>query len=199
MVQIAIFNFLYTKLAYAFNSYENHKTYDSYESSLATKVFMFQFVNSFNSIIIISFIKRWIDFMGGCVKNMQFGKSVSAYNYCDEELENQMVTIAIMNFFKNFSEIGVPWLLNKYRNMKKVDKSKEERLAKDPTYKLRKSLDYQYDLNDFNVGFIDSTFDDYLELTIQFGFVILFAMSFSLLPMIAFVTNIMEMQVDKTK
>jgi anoctamin-10 len=179
------------------NGYENHKTYDSYESSLASKIFIFQFVNSFNSLLIIAFVKRSINFMGGCVKTMQFGKVVSFYNYCDEELENQLVTIAIINFVKNATEIGVPWLLYKIKSARKKPTSQESEM--NPIFILRKNIEKQNNLSDFNNGFIDETFNDYLELAIQFGFVNLFAMSFSLLPIIAWLTNIIEIQVDKTK
>jgi anoctamin-10 len=138
--------------------------------------------------------------MGGCVKTLQFNKNVSMYNYCDEELENQMITIAIINFVKNFSEIGLPWLMNKWKNAQKRKKGNHEEVTKlDAVTALRSKIEYQNNLEDFNVGFVDGTFDDYLELVIQFGSVTLFAMSFSLLPILAFLTNILEIQVDKTK
>lgn len=87
------------------NDYENHRTYTEYENALATKIFIFQFVNSFNSLIIIAFVKRYFDFLGGCVKSYIFVKQVSTANYCDEELSNQMVTIMIMNFVKSIGEV----------------------------------------------------------------------------------------------
>lgn len=185
------------------NDFENNKTYDSYESSLAAKIFIFQFVNNFNSLIIIGFIKRYIGFMGGCVKNTQFGKSVSTYNYCDQEMENQMVTIALINFATNFSELGLPWLMNwwKNRGMKKENDGNAHEMQEivKPVEELRRAVDFQNNLGDFNDGYIDATFQDYMELCVQFGFVNLFALSFTLLPVIAFVTNILEMYVDKTK
>lgn len=193
-----LFNFIYTRIAYYMNDVENHKSYESYESSLATKIFLFQFVNSFNSLVIIAFLKRSIDFMGGCVKTLQFNKNVSMYNFCDEELENQMITIGIINFVKNFTEIGIPWLMNKWRNSGKKT-SNHENILNDPVMALRSRIDYQNNLDDFNIGYVDDTFEDYLELVIQFGSVTLFAMSFSLLPILAFFTNILEIQVDKTK
>jgi len=87
------------------NIYENHKHFSSFESSLAAKIFIFQFVNSFNSLIIIAYFKKIVPNLGGCVKNLQNEKILNSNNYCDEELSNQVITIAILNFLKNFSEV----------------------------------------------------------------------------------------------
>lgn len=172
--------------------------------SLSTKIFIFQSVNSFNSLFIIAFIKKSINFMGGCVKTMQFSKEVSFLNYCDEELENQLVTIVIINFLKNITEIGLPWLKYIYNTKiksKKKDLDILEESVKDynPIIDVTKIIDKQNALSNYNIGYIDETFTDYMELAIQFGFVTLFAMSFPLLPIIAWITNLCEIQVDKTK
>ncbi len=87
------------------NIYENHKQNSSFESSLAAKIFIFQFVNSFNSLIIIAYFKRVVYNLGGCVKTLEDTKVLDIRNYCDEELTNQMMTISIINFVKNFSEV----------------------------------------------------------------------------------------------
>jgi hypothetical protein len=42
----------------------------------------------------------------------------------------------------------------------------------------------------------ESTFDDYNELVIQFGYVILFVVAFPLAPLFAFVNNMIEIRVD---
>lgn len=57
----------------------------------------------------------------------------------------------------------------------------------------------QNNLENFNCGWSDIIFDDFLEIVIQFGFVTLFAISFPLVPLIAWVTNLTEIEVDKFK
>ena len=44
-----------------------------------------------------------------------------------------------------------------------------------------------------------STFDDYAEMIIQFGYVTLFVVSFPLAPALAFVSNFVEMRTDALK
>jgi hypothetical protein len=156
-------------------------------------------------LFIIAFIKRSINFFGGCVKTFQFTKEISVLNYCDEELENQMVTIAIINFLKNFLEIGLPWLKNFIKtNLRKNNKNitlKIDESVKEynPIKRVTKIIDKQNNLNDYNIGYIDETCNDYMELVAQFGFVTMFAISFPLIPIIFWATNLFEIQVDKSK
>ena len=112
VIQISIFNIIYQKVAFFMNNLENHRTYTENENSLAAKIFIFQFVNSFNSLIIIAFVKRYIGLLGGCVKSYAFAKHVTTINYCDEELTNQMVTIMILNFVKSLAEVNIKIKLN---------------------------------------------------------------------------------------
>lgn len=84
---------------------ENHKLYSSFENSLVAKMFLFQFVNSFNSLIIIAYFKRIVPSLGGCVKTLEDNKVLHIDNFCDEEVSNQLITIAIINFLKNFLEV----------------------------------------------------------------------------------------------
>jgi len=64
---------------------------------------------------------------------------------------------------------------------------------------LREIIEFQFNLGDFNKKYSDIVFDDFLEIIIQFAFVTLFAMSFPLIPLIAWITNILEIEVDKLK
>lgn len=88
-IQIVIFNIIYSSLAYILTNYENHKTQTSYEQSLILKTFVFQFVNSFNAIIYIAFIKWYNE---GCIgTNPETGKKVlSTENLCMPELATQV-------------------------------------------------------------------------------------------------------------
>jgi hypothetical protein len=45
----------------------------------------------------------------------------------------------------------------------------------------------------------DSTYSEYLEIIIQYGFVTLFGVAFPLAPALAFINNLIELQVDKYK
>ena len=54
-------------------------------------------------------------------------------------------------------------------------------------------------LVDSDEGYVDSVFNEYLEMCLQFGFITLFASSFPLMSMIGWINNIFEIVVDKRK
>jgi anoctamin-10 len=49
-----------------FNNFENHKILSSYENSLIAKIFIFMFVNTFNSFFIIAFMNSYFATLGLC-------------------------------------------------------------------------------------------------------------------------------------
>lgn len=51
---------LFPKIGVFFRSQENHRTDTEYEDNLIAKTFMFQFVNSYASLVYIAFIKEFI-------------------------------------------------------------------------------------------------------------------------------------------
>ena len=54
-------------------------------------------------------------------------------------------------------------------------------------------------LESYNYKEIDGTYNDYLEIMIQIGYVNLFSVSFPLAPLLAFINNILELKVDQAK
>ena len=106
------------------------------------------------------------------------------------ELSIQLIFIILVKQFSmNFLEIILPWLKvkwNTFRHSKKTDgeKVKLERWEED------------YDLEP-----VDSLtlFNEYLELTIQFGFISLFVTAFPLAPLLALINNIIEIRLDAKK
>ena len=52
-VQIFIFNAIYQTLALKMTKFENHKYFNTYESSLVFKIFLFNHVNTFKALLIL--------------------------------------------------------------------------------------------------------------------------------------------------
>ncbi len=57
-VQIQLLNYFYSELAVWLTLRENHRTDTQYEDALITKLFAFQFINSYASFFYIAFIKK---------------------------------------------------------------------------------------------------------------------------------------------
>jgi hypothetical protein len=66
-IQIFIFNTIYQKLSVLFNNYENHATAVDYRNNLILKQFTFRFCNTFNSMILLAFVKPYSDVFGECI------------------------------------------------------------------------------------------------------------------------------------
>jgi len=63
-IMIAVFNILYTDLAYRLNDWENHKTDTDYDDSLIIKNFAFQFVNNYGPFYLVAFLKSNVEYFG---------------------------------------------------------------------------------------------------------------------------------------
>lgn len=115
---------------------------------------------------------------------------------CMGELEMQLSTIFITNFFLNFLELGLPWaknLFTKYRERKKVEKMAME----EPGRRVRQHMTFtekQGGMSEYS-----STLEDYMELIIQYGYVILFSSAFTLTPLFAVILCVVEIRVDAFK
>ena len=67
-IQIIIFQMVYDKLSIKFTNYENHATLQQYRDSLILKRFFFNFFNTFNSFVLIAFVKPHTDIFGACIE-----------------------------------------------------------------------------------------------------------------------------------
>ena len=181
-IQIKIMNYVYGHVAKWLTKWENHENDSHYHDALATKLFLFQFVNSYNSLFYIAFLKNTVE---GCRDED-----------CMHELTIQLSTIFITNLFLNISELGTPFLMQKLfvwleeRKLKKRQQENPERVVRmEMSYTEQQSKHYQY----------ETPMSDYMELVIQYGYVILFSSSFTLTPLLAYILNLFEVRVDAFK
>jgi len=179
VMQIQFFNAVYGYVAKVLNDYENHRTDAQFEDALIAKTFVFQFINSFSALFYLAFVKPFIPELDNC------------YESCMDELSNQLFVILVGQLITgNLTEIGVPAVMQ-WMN-KNSESSQEEYDYEDITEIERESFKADYDV-------MLGTFADYAELMMQFGYTTLFVASFPLAPMLAFVSNYVEIRVDAWK
>ena len=58
--QITVFNMFYAVLSVKLTKYENHRTDTEYEDSMITKMFAFQFINSYSSFFFLAFVASYM-------------------------------------------------------------------------------------------------------------------------------------------
>eukprot|EP00055_Hartaetosiga_balthica_P000497 m.136725 g.136725 ORF g.136725 m.136725 type:complete len:948 (+) comp10869_c0_seq1:30-2873(+) len=194
VIAIVSFNFLYNIIAIFLTDWENHERQSDYENSLASKVFMFQFVNNYASLFYVAFAKTSVTTRPDRMHEI-FGytpDSCSEYG-CLIEITILLAVIMVgRQAFDNIKEVFVPeiWgFINKKRN-KYVVRSGADLSESTPPWVKQSIMAAQGKLG---------LFGEYWELLIQFGFITLFINAFPLGPLFALINNIFERRVDSIK
>lgn len=65
--------------------------------------------------------------------------------------------------------------------------------------RLRFRVEEENALSKYESLEVDGTYSDYIEMMVQYGYVILFSVGFPMAPVLGFLSNIVEVQVDKYK
>lgn len=199
--QIQFFNIIFNKVAVKLNNLENHRTQSDYENSLIIKSYVFQFVNSFFSLFYIAFFKTRIE---GCIVWEGNVKDRIKGASCMGELYTQFITIFTVSILKNIAELGVPYLKSKLKEKEFKKTAAEQSLykarhAQTEIEIFRDQIDKQFQLEPYITKDVDGTLGDYLELSILYGYITLFAVGFPLSAILTFLAVVIELHVDKFK
>ncbi|CAG4978593.1 unnamed protein product [Colias eurytheme] len=195
LIIIMILTRIYAKIALYLTNLENPRTHTEYEDSYTFKIFFFEFINFYSSLIYIAFFKgRFYDYPGDDqARKSEFFKlkgDICDPAGCLSELCIQLAIIMIgKQCFNNFVELGYPKLHNWWRQRS------HRAVTRDPS-KPHMAWEQDYHLQD--PGRL-ALFDEYLEMILQYGFVTLFVAAFPLAPLFALLNNIAEIRLDAYK
>ncbi|XP_049883686.1 anoctamin-4-like [Pectinophora gossypiella] len=195
LIIIMILTRIYAKVAVTLTNMENPRTQTEYEDSYTFKIFFFEFMNFYSSLIYIAFFKgRFYDYPGDDqARKSEFFKLKG--DICDpvgclSELCIQLAIIMIgKQCFNNFLELGYPKFHNWWRR-------RTHRAVTKDLSKPHMAWEQDYHLQD--PGRL-ALFDEYLEMILQYGFVTLFVAAFPLAPLFALLNNIAEIRLDAYK
>ena len=206
LVAIMAFSFVYQILATKLTDLECPRTETEYEDSYTLKMFLFQFVNYYSSIIYIAFFKgNFVGYPGHYNTILGSRQEECQPGGCLFELTFQLVIIMVgKQFINNVQEIGVPLAMELYRTKKtEADENKrikQQMAAGESEAVVKNEIDEPWE-KDFLLSPQPkmNLFGEYLEMVIQFGFTTLFATAFPLAPIFAFVNNVIEIRLDAFK
>lgn len=179
----------YDFLAVKLTDWENHRTQTKYDDSLIIKLFAFQFVNNYSSCFYIAFFRGRFDEDGIVGHGSEYRDHCEGT--CMSQLSFQVLILMISKPLpKLCTDAILPFLKKKWRHRpswccfggKKPEKSKREETF------LEKHVKKE------NLG--DFTLSEYTEKVIIFGFLMLFAASFPLAPLMALVTTALDIRID---
>ncbi|XP_034616752.1 anoctamin-10 isoform X1 [Trachemys scripta elegans] len=169
-IVIEMMNRVYRYAAEFLTSWENHRLESSHQNHLILKVLVFNFLNCFASLFYIAFV----------LFDMKLLR---------QSLATLLITSQILN---QFVEALLPYWLQKRHN-KKV-KKRVYSIKVDTDLSLFEQVNLEKEM-----GTYLGTFDDYLELFLQFGYVSLFSCVYPLAAVFAVLNNITEMYFDALK
>ncbi|XP_016949287.1 anoctamin-10 [Drosophila biarmipes] len=173
-VLIAIFSWAYEKLATFLTNLENHRTRSQYDRHRVNKLMLFEIVNNFFSQFYIAFV----------LQDLRQLK----YQLMMQLLVFQVLCIA--------QEIGIPLmavLRQKYAEFRHREVAEEKLRSISDLPRYEQSF-YESGLDEYH-----STYEDYLQVCIQFGFVVLFAAVAPFAAIGALLNNVFAVHIDMWK
>jgi len=193
---IPFLNSIYLTFARKFNDFENYSTKIEYDNRYAEKVFVFYFLNSFMSLIVVGwayipFSKQFIEILKITPLGSLIGNSIPSPG--PERLVGNYVYFILTGQVLNlFQETIIPYITRKITGaaVDVINKNKDDEKHDDP---IVKQIEKEMELPIYDVN------DDYSEMVVQFGYVSLFSIVWPLGSLISFVNNWIELRSDAVK
>jgi len=170
LIQIA--NALYQQLAENLTHAENHKYEKNYQNALIFKTLLFNFVNNFLVLFYIAFVYRDMVMLSVTLRNL----------FLMDIAINQLV------------ECILPAINFKLRTFSKKNKQHDDYKKTDKKMSLLEQARIELQKDTYT-----STFEDYLELWLQFGYVMLFSCAYPPAAYFTIINNFIEQQTDAYK
>lgn len=185
-VTVSIFESFYHWVAHKLTEYECPKTDNQFLSSLLWKVFIFEMMNDFVPIAYAAWVKGkvWTPLNLGILSELCDGGCIG------EVTELVAVLLLARLVVGNTMEVGVPFIKHAYKEYVE----KKEREHSDGAEQKRKPQWHQ----DFNLEEVelDGVYDEYMEMMIQFSFIVFFSPALPVAPFLCFLNNVVEIRVD---
>jgi len=165
-------NTLYRSIAEWLTALENHRTDNDHNNSLIIKRIFFECFDCYIALFYLAFFKCDIN----ALRTDLFGL------YTTDSVRRLL------------TESVLPWLVNKYESRSFASQEDRKISPSDTKSKIMSksdvSLSKEYILDEYDA------FDDYLEMVIAFGYIILFATAFPLASALTIVCLIIEIRSD---
>ncbi|KAH3837137.1 anoctamin-8-like isoform X2 [Dreissena polymorpha] len=202
---IGILDDIYRKIATWLNDKENYRLEEKYDNNLIIKLVLFQFVNSFLSLFYIAFYLQDMDRLREQLATLLITRQVIG-NLREALLPYILWKMKLMRVGYNITGHMSPNTLEKEINDMTGSNSSEKQQKDESDISNTKREDEKTSELVLTQAEIESTmkkyentFDDYLELFIQYGYVILFSSAFPLAALCALLNNVIEIRSDAFK
>jgi hypothetical protein len=187
--------------------WENHRTQTEYDDALIIKNFLFEFINNYFSLFFIAFllhldvpdIPEVMSTISDEIDGVSFPQqhlTACPGTSCMGVLQRQLfVVFTCKQIGQQLKQAVKPWLMHKRRMAKEnqgIVQANKLRPAHDQiSLMISNVVEYQRLTEPYK-----SSFDDFKEMSIQFGYVTLFAVSYPLAALLAYLNNLSELRLD---
>jgi len=184
---IRIMSFIWSKVGFWLNDWEMHRTDTEWEDSYIAKTFAFQFINSYLTTFYIAFVQG-VNFTFPIFKdhNGYPLRDHCAGNDCFDALAYQVVTLVVTGQLARYAATVVPALVQWIKGLCATTKEEKHGIYNDVVAQSKRAT-------------FTGTYDEYIEMAIQFGWVCMFAVAFPLGSLVCFFTNMGEKRSDAIK
>lgn len=184
-VQITIFNMIYGWLSVKLTKYENHRTDTEYEDAMITKLFAFQFVNSYSSFFFLAFVASHLSKPDDTPDNYQ--GQCGAPSCMTPLAINIAIIFGTRITLTNALEVGIPYITYLMKRKEETKGTSEALTRPEEDYML---LPYDIMLESIK---------DYADTAIQYGFMTLFITALPIACFFALLTNIVKCKISAWK
>ncbi|XP_054714021.1 anoctamin-8-like [Uloborus diversus] len=199
---INVFDGVYHRIAVWLNDKENYRGEEEYENHLVAKELLFQFVNSFLSLFYIAFYLQDMEKLKEQLAALLITRQVVG-NIKESLIPFLTETFKLAHLGADHTTHSPSGSENEQKDLSSdqdsepmssasstpVHDSSNKRKHNNLTQAEVESAMYKY----------EGTFEDYLEMFIQFGYVILFSSAFPMAAMCALLNNVIEIRSDAFK
>ncbi|XP_078259191.1 anoctamin-7-like isoform X2 [Rhinoraja longicauda] len=186
-LSILLLRIAYRRIAMRMTKWENHRTQTEYNDALIIKSFAFQFANSYSPLFYIAFVRTNNEQFFTRIGLPGLTDNCGELNNCMLELSFQLLTLMIM---ESLPKMAKDIFLLCFDRLRHRYCSKKEMTADCSTideYILQE--DQKPDVGDF-------TLEEYTSKVIQYGYQMLFAVSFPLGPLLFILIILFDMRLD---
>ncbi|XP_033750311.1 anoctamin-8-like [Pecten maximus] len=212
-VSIGILDEVYKKIAYWLNHIENYRMTETYENHLIIKLVLFQFVNSFLSLFYIAFYLQDMDRLRDQLAAILITRQVignikeALLPYLLWKVRLYKVGYEMTSEVSTTNQTEVSHPVESIGNNKgevrerksTENKTESNNPGKNETAGQHRKASLTQAEVESTMNKYEDTFEDFLEMFIQFGYVTLFSSAFPLAALCALMNNIVEVRSDAFK
>ncbi|XP_033120637.1 anoctamin-8-like isoform X2 [Anneissia japonica] len=197
---------VYKKIAKWLNDMENYRLQETYENHLIIKLVVVQFINNFLSLFYVAFYLQDMARLRATLATLFITKQIIG-NAKEAMLPYLMEKIKMYRMTYKMAEENIDLDDDSDDNENVLNEEEHSELLnarkKSASHRLSKDESKLFTLTQAEVESCmhpyEDTFDDYLEMFIQFGYVILFSSAFPLAGLCALINNVVEIRTDAFK